>query len=100
ITMRAEVVATPKALRDTYASTLFTYGVSVPYVARQLGHSTVVTTLAHYAKYITDDYVVPEPLSLSELPADILARTFDQKMTRSGGTGNRAVYERSTIIRG
>lgn len=45
----AGVRATPYEGRQTYASLLIHEGRSLPYVTAALGHSSAVTTLAHYA---------------------------------------------------
>lgn len=86
ITGRAGIVARRKDLRDSYASVLISNGIPIKYVSKQLGHASVTVTEKSYAKWCHgEDYVDPVRLSLSELPADLLAVDFDQQMTRSGG---------------
>ena len=64
-----------KDLRDTFASQLFTAGVQLGYISRQLGHSEITTNARHYAKWIdTDEYREPIPLLPGEVPADLIAR--------------------------
>jgi len=66
-----------KDLRDTYASQLFSAGVQLGYVSRQLGHAEPTTTARHYAKWVgseDDHYRPPVPLLEGEVPADLLAR--------------------------
>src|SRR5215831_16386770 len=42
----------PYALRHTFATLLLAQGQSIKYVAAQLGHSSAMTTLAHYARWM------------------------------------------------
>ena len=65
-----------KDLRDTFASQLLTAGIGLKYISRQLGHSSVVTTERHYAKWVQEDDFYREPMQLleGEVPADLLAR--------------------------
>ena len=83
ITKRAGLgagVVRPKDLRDTFACVLLSSGVPVAYVSKQLGHSSISTTLKHYAKWCHgDDYVDPIRLSPSQLPADLICVHSDQR---------------------
>jgi len=68
-----------KDLRDTYASHLLTLGITIQYVSRQLGHSSIGVTEKHYAEYLGRDgdgslYVEPPKLGPGEVPADLLTR--------------------------
>ena len=64
-----------KDLRDTYASQLFSAGVQLGYVSRQLGHARPTVTADHYARWIEgDEYREPMALEPGEVPADLLAR--------------------------
>ena len=64
-----------KCLRDTYASQLLSAGVQLGYISRQLGHSGVAVTSAHYARWAGgDEYRPPIALASGEVPADLLAR--------------------------
>jgi integrase len=90
ITNRAGIHARRKDLRDTYASVLLSNGIPIAHISKQLGHATIAQTLRSYAKWCHgEDYVDPIRLSPLELPADLLARDFDQKMTREGEGGPR-----------
>src|SRR5215470_6070468 len=42
----------PYALRHTFATLLLSQGQSAKYVAAQLGHSSVMTTFTHYARWM------------------------------------------------
>ena len=65
----------PKDLRDTFASQLLTAGMPLDYIKRQLGHSSVTTTEAHYARWCSREaYREPMRLEPGEVPADLLAR--------------------------
>jgi integrase len=44
-----------KDLRDTFASQLFTCGVQLGWVSRQLGHADFGVMVRHYAKWCGDD---------------------------------------------
>ena len=58
-----------------YASQLFSAGISLGYVSRQLGHAKPTVTADHYAKWVGgDDYIEPQRLEDGEVPADLLAR--------------------------
>ena len=84
ITKRTGIAARRKDLRDTFASVLISNGIPLKYISRQLGHSQTAITEKSYAKWCHgDDYEDPTPLSPGELPADLLARHFDQILTRS-----------------
>jgi hypothetical protein len=65
----------PKDLRDTYASQLFTCGIQLGYVSKQLRHAKATVTADHHAKWCGgDDYqelFTPGP---GVVPADVLAR--------------------------
>jgi hypothetical protein len=66
---------TPKDLRDTFASQLFTCGVQLGYISRQLGHADTVTTAKCYAKWIdVAGYREPVALEPGELPVDLIQR--------------------------
>ena len=66
---------TPHSLRHTYASQLLTAGVQLPYIARQLGHSSISTTERCYARWSAgDEYREPRSLGPGEVPADLLRR--------------------------
>jgi len=68
-----------KDLRDTFASQLFSVGVQLGYVSRQLGHADITTTARHYAKWIdVDEYREPMALAPDEVPADLLARRVEK----------------------
>ncbi len=83
---RAKVVARRKDLRDTFASVLLSNGIPLKYVSVQLGHASTAITEKHYAKWCHgDDCVDPVRLSPCDLPADLLAASFDQEMTRTEG---------------
>ncbi len=63
---------------------LLSSGIPIVHIQKQLGHATIAMTLKSYAKWCHgDDYVEPARLSPGELPADLLPRAFDQKMTSS-----------------
>ncbi len=73
-----------KDLRDTFASVLISNGIPLKYISRPLGHSQTAITEKSYAKWCHgDDYEDPTSLSPGELPADLVARHFDQILTRS-----------------
>ena len=77
ICSNADLVARKmKDLRDTFASQLFSAGITLQYVSRQLGHSTTTLTETHYARWIPegDVYCAPMTLEPGEVPADLLAR--------------------------
>ena len=44
----------PYQTRHTYASMMLTAGESIPWLAKQLGHSSIITTMSIYAKFIKD----------------------------------------------
>ena len=44
----------PYQTRHTYASMMLTAGESLPWLAKQLGHSSIITTTSIYAKFIKD----------------------------------------------
>jgi integrase len=44
----------PYQTRHTYASMMLTAGESIAWLAKQLGHSSIITTMNVYAKYIKD----------------------------------------------
>lgn len=44
----------PYHLRHTFASRMLTAGESLPWISRQLGHSSVLTTIKSYATWIPD----------------------------------------------
>ena len=44
----------PYQTRHTYASMMLTAGESIPWLAKQLGHSSIITTTSIYAKFIKD----------------------------------------------
>lgn len=73
-----------KDLRDTFASQLFSAGVQLGYVSRQLGHAEVTTTVRHYARWVGgDEYAEPVRPLPGELPADLLARIAPEKSPQS-----------------
>ena len=66
---------TPHSLRHTYASQLLTAGIQLPYIARQLGHSSISTTKRCYARWSAGDgYCEPLDLEQGEVPADLLSK--------------------------
>lgn len=65
---------TPKDLRDTFACYLLMAGISLGYIAEQLGHAHPQVTARHYARWVGDDYRTPMELRPNEVPADLLAR--------------------------
>lgn len=66
---------TPKDLRDTFASQLFTFGVQLGYISRQLGHADTVVTARSYAKWIeAAGYQEPIRLLEGEQPVDLIER--------------------------
>ncbi len=69
--------------RHSYATTLLNAGTDTFYVAGQLGHSSVETTMAHYGSYLpeSDAYQAPLVLAEGEVPSDLLARLTDPKRT-------------------
>lgn len=44
----------PYQTRHTYASMMLTAGESIAWLAKQLGHSSIITTMNVYAKYVKD----------------------------------------------
>ncbi len=48
----------PYQTRHTYASMMLTADESIPWLAKQLGHSSIITTTSIYAKFIKD--AIPE----------------------------------------
>jgi len=75
---------TPKGLRDTFASQLLTAGVTLAYVALQLGHQDEKTTAKHYAKWVASDrYREPMALIEGEVPADLLTRMVAEDHEKS-----------------
>ena len=83
INQRLGITVRRKDLRDTFASVLISSGIPLKYISSQLGHSKTATTEKYYTKWCHgDDYVEPIRLSPGELPADLLARDFDQILTR------------------
>jgi integrase len=74
----------PKQLRDSFGSYLLTAGVSLGYIAQQLGHSGPHVTARHYARYLGEGvYRVPMELRGGEVPADFLARFGKPSARRS-----------------
>jgi hypothetical protein len=63
-------------LKDTFASYLLSLGAPIVHVSRQLGHSSIAVTLAHYATVIEaiDEFQTPPQLSDGEVWADLLSR--------------------------
>ena len=96
ILKRAKVAGfKPKDLRDSFASYLLTAGVQLGYVSRQLGHSNVATTAAHYARWAGGDaYRSPLELEDGEVPADLLARLSGPNVV----TGTDLALERNREI--
>ena len=84
-----------KDLRDTFASQLFSAGVQLGYVSRQLGHADVTTTARHYAKWIeAEEYRAPLALLPGEIPADLLARLADcSQSAHNDGSESEGVSE-------
>lgn len=83
----AGVKARPKDLRDTFASQLLTAGVQLGYISVQLGHSTPLTTVQHYARWCAmDEYREPVRLAAGELPADLLARFAESRFAEQRAT--------------
>ena len=73
----------PKDLRDTFASQLLTAGMPLDYIKRQLGHSSVTTTEAHYARWCSREaYREPMRLEPGEVPADLLTRLVGEPRSR------------------
>lgn len=68
----------PKDLRDTYASYLFSLGVPPGYVASQLRHQDMETTLRHYARFMPTRYIVPPQPTAGQVPADFIALYTNQ----------------------
>ena len=66
---------TPKCLRDTFASQLLSNGVSKERIQRYLGHSSVVVTETHYAKWVgnTEEWEEMERVD-GEVTPDFMAR--------------------------
>jgi hypothetical protein len=87
ITTKAGIPGTrAKDLRDTFASMLLTAGVSIQWVSKQLGHTSIGTTETHYAEYRGaggHDFAYVEPLKFreGEVPADLLSRLDDCAQT-------------------
>jgi integrase len=44
----------PYQTRHTYASWMLSAGESLPWISKQMGHSSVTTTTTHYARFISD----------------------------------------------
>ena len=62
-------------LRDTFASRLFSAGVQLGYIARQLGHTSPVITAQHHAEFAeSEECVPPTPLLEGEVPALLAER--------------------------
>jgi len=68
---------TPKDLRDTFASQLFSAGVPLGWVSKRLGHGSAAVTARHYAAWVDEDgYRNPLQVAPGELPTDLFAQ-FD-----------------------
>ena len=89
-------------LRDTFASQLFSAGVQLGYVSRQLGHADVTTTARHYAKWIEgEEYRGPLVLLPGEIPAGLLACLSDcSQFAHNGEWESEAASEVPEIARG
>lgn len=74
-----------KDLRDTYASQLLSAGFQLGYISRQLGHSSVLMTAQHYARWVDaggdDWYSAPVELDPGEVPADWFSRATGRRET-------------------
>jgi integrase len=44
----------PYQTRHTYASWMLSAGESLPWISKQMGHSSITTTTKHYARFISD----------------------------------------------
>ncbi len=64
----------PKDLRDTFACHLLTAGISLGYIAEQLGHANPQVTARHYARWVGEEYREPLTLRDGEVASDLLAR--------------------------
>ena len=66
---------TPKDLRDTFASQLFSAGVPLGWVSKRLGHGNAAVTARHYAAWVDEDgYRNPLQVAPGELPTVLFAR--------------------------
>ncbi len=63
-----------KDFRDTFASLLVQHGISLTWVSMQLGHASVQTTQAHYARWLPrDGYTNPWQVPPGGVPTDLFA---------------------------
>ncbi len=71
---------------------MLTAGVQLPYIAHQLGHSSISTTERCYARWVPqDEYRPPVALEPGEVPADLLVRLSSHPDSHTGDPAAHAI---------